>query len=326
MTDITKLAVQNLVFDCAEVRPRNRVLILNEVDAVESEVADLIEAAVRASGADAAVAWHDPISVDAGVPKDLVGAMLAAHRIIFNGRISRTLLDRHFKGRQIVRINNYARTMQALTAADAQYSWRSVMATFRRIETIVETASRWHLASDKGTDLHGTIGNPTLIADAYFAREIEGTRWIRVFPGEVYAPVGSVDAEGTIVVEYINNRDQVAWASPIELHIRNNRIVDIMGGDSSRRSAFEAMIDANVGRYGDAALVVDSWHGGMNPKARSPGADGSLYGAGTSPAMMHVHLGRVLDPISAGILRPTVRVDGTPIIDRGTLAIDPANL
>lgn len=320
MTDILKMAVHNLVIDCAEISQGERVLILNEQGAVESAVAELIAATASEAGAEVCVTWHDPIASEVGVPAELVEKMRAVDKIIFNGRIDRVLLDSHFKGRQIVRINNYARTVQAMTAADALYSWRSVKATFRRIESLVENASRWRLTTGRGTDLQGTIGQPTLIADAFFAREIEGTRWIRVFPGEVYAPVGSADAEGTIAVEYINGRDDVAWPEPALVRVRNNRVIEIAGPDSPR-AKLEGMVEASVRRYGDAALVVDSWHGGMNPKARLPGADGSLKGAATGPAMMHIHLGRVLDPVSAGALRSTVTIDSTPIIVEGVLAI-----
>ena len=106
------------------------------------------------------------------------------------------------------------------------------------------------------------------------------------------------------------------------LHLRNGtiKVTKVEGG--SRAKQLEADIEKYVKRYGEKGAVLDSWHGGMNPKARVPSPENrSLQGATSSPALMHFHLGRHKEPISAGILNHTVKVDGKKIYEGGKLLI-----
>jgi hypothetical protein len=60
----------------------------------------------------------------------------------------------------------------------------------------------------------------------------------------------------------------------------------------------------------------------MNPKARVPSPDNpALQGATSGPGLMHFHVGRTLDPISAGVLNHTVEVDGRKLYEGGKLLL-----
>src|SRR6266511_246389 len=115
-------------------------------------------------------------------------------------------------------------------------------------------------------------------------------------------------------------RDSQAWEETVTLTIRGNKVTKIEGG--SRAQQFEKDIEANVKAHGDKATLIDSWHGGMNPKARIPTTENkSLQGATSGPALMHFHLGSQKEPISAGILLHTVEVDERKIYEKGKLLV-----
>jgi hypothetical protein len=313
--------VRNLIAHCAEVQKGDEVLILNEYGKIDPDVADSITTAVKNSGAECHVLWGEGVERDrTSLPKVLVGAMLSARKVIVNCALNRAIVDEYTAGKGLVQINNTARTPALMGSSHARYHWGIVRAIYGRLEEMFSEADRWVISSPAGTEISGRIGKESEIADAYFSEEGARARFIRVFPGEVYRPVGSVNSHGIIVVEYINLRDQTPWEETATISIKNNEIVDINGSERAR--SLEKTLDERSRKYGAKAMILDSWHGGMNPKARVPTKDDKrLQGATSGPALMHFHLGQYKEPISAGILNPTIELNGKKIYDNGKLMI-----
>ncbi|NIO07271.1 MAG: hypothetical protein GTO40_04445, partial [Deltaproteobacteria bacterium] len=244
----------------------------------------------------------------------------SAEKVISNFSLNRVLLDEYTKGKGVIQINNTCRNPNLMGTPHARFHWSMVKAIYSRLEEIMGQAEQWHITSPAGTDISGKIGKGSDVADAYFSQEAAASRFIRVFPGEVYSPVGSMGASGKIVMEYINMRDQTPWEETVTFTIENDKVARVDGG--ARVKELEQQLAAATGKFGDRAIVVDSWHGGMNPKARVPTEENrSLQGATSSPALLHFHLGRLKSPISAGILHPTVEVDRKKIFAGGRLLI-----
>lgn len=319
--DQLREGVQNLIQQCAEVKVGDEVLILNEFGKVDEEIAILIAETVKATGAAYHVMWGASVERGAkALPKILIGAILSSAKIISNFSLNRALLDEYTRGKTIVQINNVARTANLMASNHARYHWGMVRAIYSRLEEIFSAARKWRITSPAGTEIAGEIGSGSEVADAYFAQEAQASRFIRVFPGEVYTPVGSKGADGKIVVEYINMRDSQPWEETVTLTIRGNKVTKIEG--RSRAQQFEQIMEANVKAHGDKATLLDSWHGGMNPKARIPTTDNmSLQGATSGAGLMHFHLGSQKEPISAGILSHTIELDGRKIYDGGKLLV-----
>ena len=313
--------VANLVNNCAEVSQGESVLILNENGKVDAEVADLIAEAVTAAGAECHVLWGETIERGRqDLPRILVGAMLSADKVICSFGLNRAVVDSYTRGKGLIQVNNTCRTARSMTTPHAAFHWGMVRTIFSRLEEIFGEADAWRITSPAGTEVTGRIGKGSDVADAYFAAEAAASRFIRVFPGEVYTPVGCLSADGTIVTEYINMRDATPWQRAAVLTVKDSHVVKIEGSDEASRIQHE--VEANRESYGDNASVIDSWHGGMNPKARVPTAeDPALQGATSGPAMMHFHLGRTLEPISAGVLNHTVEVDSRKIYEGGKLLV-----
>ena len=313
--------VLNLVNHCAEVKKEDKVLILNEYGKVDESIAELITETVKETSANYHVMWAESLDrTKASIPKELIDAILSAGKVICNYSINRVLLDEYTRGKGVIQINNSARTTGLMGSNHARYHWGMVKAIYSRLEEIFSTADSWEITSPAGTEMSGKIGKGSDVADAYFSLEASAARFIRVFPGEVYTPVGSLSAEGKIVAEYINIRDTQPWDQTATLTVKEDKITKVEGG--SRAKQLEADIEKYVKLYGEKGAVLDSWHGGMNPQARVPTPENrSLQGATSSPVLMHFHLGRHKEPISAGILNHTVKVDGTKIFEGGRLQI-----
>jgi hypothetical protein len=314
--------VWNLVHNCAEVQKGDSVLILNEYGKIDPEVAELITEAVKATGADYHVLWGEPIAPHrTELPRVLIGAMLASDKVICSYAINRAVLDGYTRGKGIIQVNNTCRTPESMATPHATFHWGLVRSIYGRLEDICGAGETWRVTSPAGTEMTGRIGKGSEVADAYFAAEAAASRFIRVFPGEVFSPVGSMDAAGTIVMEYVNMRDSRPWSAPAVITVADNRVTHIDAqGDEAKR--FAGDVESNIERYGDGAGVIDSWHGGMNPRARVPTAENPvLTGATSGPGMLHFHIGRTTDPLSAGLLHHTVDVDGRKLYEGGRLLV-----
>ena len=313
--------IRNLVVNCAEVGSGEKVLILNEYGKVDTEIAELIRDAVKASGASYYEMWGEALPRGGkNLPEVLVAAILAADKVIFNYDINRVVLDEYVAGKGIIQINNGCRTAELMGSEHARYDWGEVRRVCAGLEAICSGAKIWRITSPADTEISGEVCSESEVAGAFFAQDAAASRFIRVIPGEVYAPVGSMKAHGKVVVEYINIVDTVPWEEPAVITIENDRVVAVEGGDRAQQLERELLVAAQGS--GENARVLDSWHGGMNPAARVPTAQNpTLRGATSSPALMHFHLGRLKRPISAGILNHRVEIDGRKIFEDGRLVI-----
>lgn len=273
-----KEGVWNLVNNCAEVQKGESVLIINGYGAVESEVARLIVEAVKEAGAQCHEMWGEPQERRApSIPKVIIGAILGADRFITNYILNRVILEEHLRGKGVVQIDNRFRTGELMGSEGARFHSGMVRALSARLDELFAEGRRWRITTPSGTDISGEIARGTDVADAFFAQDTSGSRFMRVFPGEVYTPVGSIRAAGTIVVDHINLRGAELWDEPAMLAIRDDKIVAVEGGSNAKE--LEREIEDNVKEYGDRAAILDSWHGACTPRPRgSPQAPGRWNG------------------------------------------------
>lgn len=316
-----KEGISNLVRHCAQVREGESVLILNEHGAVDPEVSEHIEQLVRSTGAACRSLWGDTIEPKSQtLPNAMVDAILSADKVISNYTIDRVLLDDYIQEKDLVYVRNSCRTVKSLSHPHAVFHWGLVRVIMGYVEDLCSKATTWRITSPAGTDISGQISDGSDVADAFFVQDAESSRFIRVFPGEVFTPVGSRRATGKIVMEYVNIKDSHPWDEAAIISIVDDKITRIEG--TGRAEQLDRDLEDRVTKYGERAAYLDSWHGGMNPGARVPSPeDRSLRGATSGPAMMHFHLGRTKDPISAGALFAAIELDDRKIIENGKLLI-----
>jgi len=153
-------------------------------------------------------------------------------------------------------------------------------------------------------------------------QDAEASRTERVFPGEVYAPVGTVGAHGTIAFDHPGFADKERFMNPMMLTVEGGQLKKVEWREEPRREGqrddatgntvwtgeqLEGLLEANEKKYGhDRAYAVDSFHGGMHPKAVRKG------GQQSNPDTMHFHIGNVPAARSAYVSDQTILLDGKP--------------
>ena len=297
--------VENLIRNCVGVEKGESILLLNEKGGVDADLVALMEEAIAAAGGAAYSLWVEPLTGIRELPAVVGSAVVAADKLVLNAGLNRVVLLEHLRASDrpdLIRINNRARAADAISTEHATFNWRLVMALATRTEQVTAAASTWSITSPHGTDMRGRVASGSEVADAFFAQDTGTGRTERVFPGEVYAPVGSADANGVI-----------AWR---EEPARPGQRDDATGNTVWTREQLVALLEANAEKYGsDRAYVVDSWHGGMHPKAVKRG------GQQSNQDTMHFHVGRVPAAVSAYVSDQTIELDGVPFWANGHSAL-----
>jgi len=333
-----RLGVENLIGNCVAVEKGESVLLLNEKGVVDPALVTLMEEAVASFGGTAYSMWVESLAGISELPAVLGGAVLAADKLVLNANLNRVVLLDHLRAHgqaDLVRINNRARAAEAFATDHAQLDWKLVMAVASKIEEVTAAASEWTITSPYGTNISGRVASGSEVADAFFAQDAEQSRSERVFPGEVYAPVGSTEANGVIAFDHPGFADKERFQNPMMLTVEDSMLTGIEWREESAREGqrddptgstvwtrdqLVKVLEANVEKYGaERSNVVDSWHGGMHPKAVRKG--GQQSNANT----MHFHIGRVPAARSAYVSDQTIMLDGKPfwVDGRSALMDDP---
>ena len=328
LVDAAREGVKNLVRNCAEVEPGEMVVLVNDSTRTTKAVSDLIEATVEAMGARTEVLWVEPAEPTAG-PQQLrsarftleteqVATLLKADRVIANAddeTLVRYLAD---ADKNPVLATHRSKSVEDLASAPARYPWGIAQALFNLMENEVFQVGRaWRVTSPSGTDLKGVVADRTL--RAVFVEDQQRSRNLgRTFSFGTYLPVASMEAEGVLVVEWMEGRALKVVHDPPYLEIQANKITNIGGGLEQPQwlDEYYGATERLLQRFGDNALVVDSWHGGTHPWASS-------WAGGTRH--LHFHMGRTTgadgDFVFAGVKDLTLEVDGQAVIRNGRPAL-----
>ncbi len=317
-TDLIREGVRNLVSNCLDVQPGESILLLNERGRIAPELVDLMEEGVRQCRGECHSLWGETIERGQRTfPKVLLGALLSADKVIMNYNLDREVLHQYVKDHQILRVTNRCLRPELFATEHARFHWGMVRAIFAHLEEIVSDASEWHITGSGGTDLSGKMADASDVAGAYFVQEAEATRLIRVFPGEVYTPVGVKEASGRIVADAPNVDDPTLSSEPVTFTIENSRIVRIDGEERAQR--VRDGMEAAAARFGhESAYTIDSWHGGMNPRADSnPRGIGGI----STTERMHFHARTLGGNFGATVGRQTIEVGRKTIFENGKLTV-----
>lgn len=326
--------VTNLIRNCVGVEKGESILLLNEHGGVDHALVSLMEEAVRSEGGNAVSIWVEPLTGISEMPAILGAAVLATDKLIMNANLNRVVLLEHLRANnkaELVRINNRARAAEAFTSEHAHFNWKLVMALTGKIEEVTGAANEWKITSPHGTDISGRVAKGSEVAGAFFAQDAEASRTERVFPGEVYAPVGSAGATGIIAFDHPGFSDKNLFVNPMMLTVDSGQVTNVEWREEPAREGqrddptgstvwtseqLNGLLESNAEKFGhDAAYALDSWHGGMHPRAVRKG------GQQSNPDTMHFHIGNVPAARSAYISDQTITLDGKPFWVEGRPAL-----
>lgn len=318
--------VTNLVKNCAEVKPDERVVILNEQGSMDPEVADLIAAAVRAVGASVETLWAEAAEGGPGgmggetMPDAVAAAIASADKVIANYPLrDRALAQVLGDSPRVLVIHNMMRTQEHFASNHASFHWGMANAIYERFQNeLFAEGRRFRLAGAGGTDVVGVIG-----PRAARAKQLEDEHWpfSRSFNSPAFVPVASLQSEGRAVIEYTGGFRRVPIDCPPTVIIEDNRIVRVEGPPAGERwvEEYSRLLDARLEQNGPDANRVDSWHGGLHPTAEcTAGPRGLISNASTE--MMHFHLGPDGAHAQMQWGRATLELDGEPVLEKGRYA------
>jgi hypothetical protein len=326
--------VSNLILNCVGVELGESILLLNENGGVDRDLISLMEEAIKSGGGTPYSLWVDPLAGIKEMPKLLGSAVLAADKLVMNVNLNRAILLEHLRANgqaDMVRINNRSRLPDAFTSEHARFNWKLVMALASKIEEVTSAASDWTITSPYGTNISGKVASESEVADAFFVQDAAQSRMERVFPGEVFAPVGSTGANGTIAFDHPGFSDKARFINPMMLTVTDGMVTDIDWMEEPARTGQKddpsgstvwtldqliGVLTSNEEKFGrDRTYAVDSWHGGMHPKAVKKG------GQQSNQDTMHFHIGRVPSARSAYVSDQTITLDGKAFWDKGRAVV-----
>ena len=325
---LAREGIRNLLEHCARVAKGEKVAVVNERGKIDEALVSLITEGIRERGAVGEVLWigADGAPAPQGAPAKATFSAAEVEGIAAADKGISSLRDDVFvelsaKHKLPLVVTHLFLTMEDMASEHARVHWGMVRAVYDFLETdIFRMGASWRITTPSGTDVRGRIDD--LSARARY-RDEQTAPFLRSFHSGAYRPSAVADTEGVVVCEYTGGASRLPCYDPPVIEVAKNRIADIRGGRHLRRwtDEYRSSFDDKVRRFGEAATMVDSWHGGANPRAEAiPGIVGN---GGTR--MMHFHLGRTTgksgDYLAAEISHHTLEVGGEKIYENGKLCI-----
>lgn len=319
---------RNLLLNCAQLRPGQRVLIVQEDPELgwyDRDAPWAVQAEARALGFEAA-------TFDVGAPgneqrSDLYAAVADYDAAIFFARIGdqERFAERHVGHTHVV---SYARTRQALASSFGRINHRALFDLKLAIDDVLLTADKIEITCPLGTELSG--------AAPPAARVLREDVTIRRFPLGVAQPVAASGFSGTVAIaHYLTPSGSRSYHPPhlvlddvVFAEVSKGRIVDFKGDPATVgrvREHYRTIAD----KFGIEGEVVHSWHAGFHPGCEylddaSHNPDHWSNTIFNCPRFLHFHTCGDYAPgeICWMVLDPTVMADGRTLWERGLFKID----
>ncbi len=312
--------IVNLVRNCAQVTAGQTVMLVNDSATVEHQAAKLLAEAVAAAGAKCETIWIAP---DRATPAETAAALTPLARadtVIASTRDIAPFRQAMTQDRPGLLVGNLFHTVADFATEHARGHWGLVHAIYARMDALMAPGRAWRITSPGGTELSGRIGGRSARASYREDDEPPRCRW---FHAGAYRPIATVEGQGRLSCDYTGGPSRIPCDGPPVLVFEDNRLVGFEGPAVASKAieGFESSLAKLDSRFGAAARILDSFHGGCHPWAEYKT---SLVGNGCT-RNMHFHIGRTTgksgDYIAAEIGPYTLTLDGTTIYRNGTLAI-----
>ncbi|HUZ73252.1 MAG TPA: hypothetical protein VMU87_09710 [Stellaceae bacterium] len=325
--DAWREGADNLLLNCAALKPGQTVLVINEPAVwAERPAIEFIEARARVLGGKVQSVWTGRPSGPDAIPAELSAAIAAADITIFNHMMGAMLRFRPLAGNG-VRILNYATTGALLESDFCRVPYGVWTRASALIAKEMNAARRWRVTCPLGSDIEGTVPESERVPAA--GTNADGFA-LRTFPIGTHPPKSSLAASGRIAVRWLVSSSLFDIGSQgmrlddvIHLEIERGRIRRI---DGAARTVAQAkdFLEAIGRKRGKEGLIVNSWHIGVNPQAFSPWRDTDdleawMNLAHNNPRMLHFHAvgDAIPGDISLPLIDPTVEIDGRAFWDKG---------
>ena len=343
----------DLVDNVAEVKPGMEVVVVAHKDGlyggdnqVDEEAVAWMATVVQSRGAHCSILWIDDPQPDHQwrYPPILRGVVQEADLVLCTSFDITTTefgdFRKHFEEAKTWTLRVFPTTAPLLMSKWAQTPYELVT-TIRHVASkpFMEHMSKFKMTDPNGTDLDGYTldpqkrpGIPGLPYDS-FRKQV---RHVSFWPEWVHPPVNCQDVNGVFVFDrmlswwsrYIGIDPQ--WEEPIQLEIKDSRIVKITGGEEAVK--LEKFLKNMEGKVGDAIWKFDMFHFGVHPNAsvtenQCPNELHRRIIEHAHTCNLHCHIGSAganenypyYIHITADIRNATLKVGDTLVYDNGYL-------
>ena len=322
------LGARNLLLGCAQARPGESLLIVEEDSALGYYGAGLAEAIAGTAASlglsvrIAAVPFQPEIDE---LPTWLLADMAPAEHVLFLARLGDQLRFQALPTglRPIV---SYVLDTAMLASPLGTCAYAGFVGLKTAIDRMFAAAHDIRITCERGTDLRGHVENARPGADVS----------VRRFPMTVFSPIGTRHFTGRVAVAHCLAGTGARYYRPYGVRLQTTLSATIDGnritgweGEPADVARAKAQYRHVADRFGIDPDYVHSWHAGIHPGcAYSQPAYENFErwsgGAFGNPRLLHFHTCGASAPgeICWNILDPTITVDGEAIWERGTIRTD----
>jgi len=290
--------VENLLFNCAQAKSGDRILLIGEQcesPYFEPGLCDGVARFAQKLGMQAEVIMAEPVSDASRFPKSVSDAMLNADSTIFFSRLGDQVrfLETPGNSKKIV---CYTLTRRHMSSPFASASFATMKKIQDRLKSEITAAHRYHIENSDGTSLSSEIyhgSDPAKSAVTEFAVEL--------FPVMIFPPVNFQNLCGRLVLkDFLLSSSTRAYEdsalilkTPVIAIIEDSRIVEFEG-DKNQIDRIRRQFERAASITGGDAYRINSWHTGINPYTffdGNPYDDLECWGtvAYGSPRYTHIH-------------------------------------
>lgn len=320
---------QNLLMNCAECMPGQKLLIVYETEEDGYYDPELTTEIVRVAG-DLNIQtalFGVPLTRDVSDPNPLLSAKIKdADRTLFLARLGDQLRFRADES-SMNQIICYALDRNMLGSCFGTIDYRGFEALKKLVDKTITNTSEVHVTCLAGTDFRG---KPAAFSES------GGDTTRKRFPLSIFTPVPAGDFSGRIAQNGFLTGTGSNFYSPWSCELKDTLIINfegsrITGFDGSARDidAAKKHYEFVGNKYGIDTYCIHSWHAGIHPgcEYNEPAGkhferwSGSAFG---NPRILHFHTCGDYPPgeISLNVLDPTVWLDGSAVWENGTMHPD----
>ena len=311
--------VRNLLFQCADIKTGERLLLVGEKDCqpfFDPKLCDVVAAVARSHGIDTTILLALPGNDASEFPEAVSSAMQTADVSLFFSRLGDQVrfIDSPGPGRKIM---SYTLTLEHLGAWFSNIDFRVMKQIHDHLLDQIMQSTVYSIKAKNGTDLKATI-RQTSSAKKPAISEFS----LELFPVMIFPPVNFFDLHGRLVMEhFLLSSSTRAYAdsefyfdSPVTAIVEMSRMIDFEG-DQQLIKRLKKQLERAAAITGGDPYCLNSWHTGINPYTfynEEPYANLERWGtvAYGSPRYTHIHAAGI-DPgdISIQLFDATISFD-----------------
>lgn len=333
--DSTTLAgVQNLLHNCVDIKPGQRVLFIGESsdsDFFDPNVCEQSAQHARKLGAMVDVVRAAPVSGPEMFPTDIAKAIESSDHTIFFSRLGDQMRFCPLPG-EGSKTMCYTANERYLNDDFSTVPYGLFKEIHDRLVDVISSARRYQISCPNGTRLEAEL--PNSIGESLWASRNSNTRvnkfTVENFPVLIFPPLACTELNGNLnLSNWLTSTsthqddDSVLFVpSPVIANIENSKIANLQG-DEDTVHAVKRFYKQKSGQFGGDTWVLNSWHAGIYPKSFydqaasiNPERWGSLcFG---SPRFAHFHTcGDDPGQIAINVIDPTISFDDQVLWEQG---------